>query len=119
LDVVPVDAFAVLAEPTRRRILDLLRRSERSVGDLADALEISQPTMSKHLKVLRDAGFVSVRTAAQQRIYAIESAPLQAVDDWLAPYRRLWTRHLDALAQHLDKLDNLDAPDNLDNQERP
>ena len=102
----PVDTFAVLAEPTRRRILDLLRRSDRSVGDLVNALEISQPTMSKHLKVLREAGFVSVRTAAQQRIYAIDTAPLQALDNWLTPYRRLWTRHLDALARHLDNLDS-------------
>jgi DNA-binding transcriptional ArsR family regulator len=99
---VPVDAFAVLAEPTRRRILDELRRSERNVGELVDALAISQPAMSKHLKVLREAGFVSSRTAAQQRIYRIESRPFEAVDAWLEPYRRLWERHLDALERHLD-----------------
>jgi DNA-binding transcriptional ArsR family regulator len=91
----PVDAFAVLAEPTRRRILDELRRSERSVSQLVDALAISQPTMSKHLRVLREAGFVSYRIAAQQRIYRIDPAPLRAVDGWLAPYRRLWRKHLD------------------------
>jgi DNA-binding transcriptional ArsR family regulator len=96
------DAFAVLAEPTRRRILDELRRSDSSVGDLAGALAISQSTMSKHLKVLREAGFVSSRTAAQQRIYRIETGPLEAVDEWLEPYRRLWIRHLDALERHLD-----------------
>jgi DNA-binding transcriptional ArsR family regulator len=103
LGVVPVDTFAVLAEPTRRRILDELRRADSSVGELVDALAVSQPAMSKHLKVLREAGFVSCRTAAQQRIYRIEARPLQAVDEWLAPYRRLWNRHLDALERHLDK----------------
>jgi len=102
---VPVDAFAVLAEPTRRRILDVLRGSERSVGDLVDALAVSQPTMSKHLKVLRDAGFVSCRTAAQQRIYRVEPRPLRDVDAWLAPYRRMWSTHLDALERHLDNLE--------------
>ena len=101
----PVDAFAVLAEPTRRRILDVLRGSERSVGDLVDALAVSQPTMSKHLKVLRDAGFVSCRTAAQQRIYRVEPRPLRDVDAWLAPYRRMWSTHLDALERHLDNLE--------------
>jgi DNA-binding transcriptional ArsR family regulator len=94
--------FAVLAEPTRRRILDVLRGSDRSVGDLVRSLRISQPTMSKHLKVLREAGFVSCRTAAQQRIYRIDVRPFRTVDDWLAPYRRMWTDHLDALEQHLD-----------------
>jgi DNA-binding transcriptional ArsR family regulator len=98
----PADTFAVLAEPTRRRILDVLRSSESSVGELVAALAVNQPTMSKHLKVLREAGFVSCRTAAQQRIYRIETAPLQAVDEWLAPYRRLWHTHLDALERHLD-----------------
>lgn len=97
-----MSAFAVLAEPTRRRILDELLRSESSVGALAEALAISQPTMSKHLKVLREAGFVSCRIAAQQRIYRVEPGPLEVVDGWLAPYRRLWNRHLDALERHLD-----------------
>ncbi|HWC81550.1 MAG TPA: metalloregulator ArsR/SmtB family transcription factor [Pseudonocardiaceae bacterium] len=100
-----MDAFTVIAEPTRRRILDNLRDAERSVGELADALAISQPAMSKHLKVLREAGFVSCRTAAQQRIYRIEPAPLATLDDWLAPYRQLWHRHLDALGRHLDSLE--------------
>ncbi|MEU8297005.1 metalloregulator ArsR/SmtB family transcription factor [Micromonospora sp. NPDC048909] len=97
-----VDAFTVLAEPTRRRILDQLRRGESSVGELVGALRVSQPAVSKHLRVLRDAGFVTCRTAAQQRIYRIDVAPLQAVDGWLDPYRRLWARHLDALERHLD-----------------
>ncbi|SCE98620.1 transcriptional regulator, ArsR family [Micromonospora purpureochromogenes] len=100
---VPVDAFAVLAEPTRRRILDALRRSECSVGELVDVLGMSQPAVSKHLKVLREAGFVSCRTAAQQRIYRIDVRPFRAVDGWLAPYREMWTAHLDALERHLDK----------------
>jgi DNA-binding transcriptional ArsR family regulator len=97
-----VDAFAVIAEPTRRRILDALRRSESSVGELVEALAVSQPTLSKHLKVLREAGFVSCRTAAQQRIYRIEARPFEALDEWLEPYRRLWSNHLDALVRHLD-----------------
>jgi DNA-binding transcriptional ArsR family regulator len=97
------DPFTVLAEPTRRRILDRLQRSECHVGDLVSALEVSQPSVSKHLKVLREAGFVSCRTAAQQRIYRLEPAPLAALDEWLQPYRRLWTRHLDALERHLDR----------------
>jgi DNA-binding transcriptional ArsR family regulator len=99
---VPIDAFAVLAEPTRRRILGMLLNSDSSVGELVQALDLNQPTVSKHLKVLRDAGFVSCRSAAQQRIYRIEQNPLRRVDDWLAPYRDLWTRHLDALERHLD-----------------
>jgi DNA-binding transcriptional ArsR family regulator len=98
-----VNTFAVLAEPTRRRIVDELCASERSVGDLVDALGVSQPTVSKHLKVLRDGGLVSCRTAAQQRIYRIEPHAFRALDDWLAPYRRMWTRHLDALERHLDQ----------------
>jgi DNA-binding transcriptional ArsR family regulator len=99
---VPVDTFAVLAEPTRRRILDRLRLADSSVGELVSTLSVAQPAVSKHLKVLREAGLVSCRTAAQQRIYRIEPAPLAALDDWLAPYRQLWTRHLDALERHLD-----------------
>ena len=97
-----MDAFTALAEPTRRRILDRLRAADRSVGELAAALGVSQPAMSKHLKVLREAGFVSCRTAAQQRIYRIDVRPFREVDGWLAPYRRLWTHHLDALERHLD-----------------
>ena len=97
-----VDVFAVLAEPTRRRILDHLRSADRTVGELVDALAVSQPTMSKHLKVLREAGFISCQVSAQHRIYRIEPSAFQALDSWLAPYRRLWTRHLDALERHLD-----------------
>jgi DNA-binding transcriptional ArsR family regulator len=98
-----MDAMATLAEPTRRRIVEELGSSERSVGELVDALKLSQPTVSKHLRVLRDGGLVSSRVAAQRRIYRVEPAPLQELDRWLAPYRRLWTRHLDALERHLDE----------------
>lgn len=99
----PVDAIAVLAEPTRRRILDELRVADSSVGQLVDRLAMSQPAVSKHLKVLREAGFVSSRTAAQQRIYSLEPRPFRALDAWLAPYRRMWTRHLAALERHLEE----------------
>jgi DNA-binding transcriptional ArsR family regulator len=97
-----VDALAVLAEPTRRRIVDALRLTESSVGDLVAALGMSQPAVSKHLRVLRDAGVVSARTQAQQRIYRLEPGPFRELDAWLAPYRRLWTLHLDKLERHLD-----------------
>jgi DNA-binding transcriptional ArsR family regulator len=99
---VPTDALAVLAEPTRRRILDRLGTTERSVGELVDALGISQPAVSKHLRVMRDAGVVTCRTAAQRRLYSVDPAPLRELDAWLDRYRRLWDRHLDALERHLD-----------------
>ena len=99
----PLDTFAVLAEPTRRRILDRLRSSESSVSELVDELAVSQPATSKHLKVLREAGFVSCRTAAQHRIYRIETGPLETLAEWLEPYRHLWRDHLDALERHLDE----------------
>lgn len=97
-----MDIFAVLAEPTRRDILGQLALGESSVNELAFTLELSQPAVSKHLKVLRETGFVSRRGSAQQRIYSLESAPFQSFAAWLEPYRRLWTRHLDALERHLD-----------------
>jgi DNA-binding transcriptional ArsR family regulator len=105
-----VDTFTVLAEPTRRRILDQLLHADRSVNELVSVLAVSQPTVSKHLKVLRGAGFVSSRTAAQQRIYRVEPAPFAALDGWLDPYRRLWTDHLDALERHLDSQEQTDGP---------
>jgi DNA-binding transcriptional ArsR family regulator len=95
--------FDVLAEPTRRRILDLLLDHERSVGDLVKRLKLSQPGVSKHLRVLRDAGLVSVRTEAQRRIYGVRPEPLAEVAEWLEPYRKLWAAHLDALEKHLDE----------------
>lgn len=92
----------MIVEPTRRRILDVLRVRECSVGDLVAGLGMSQPAVSKHLKVLREAGVVTARTAAQQRIYRLEPGPFRELDAWLAPYRKLWSTHLDALARHLD-----------------
>ena len=94
--------FEVLAEPTRRRILDLLHPGERSVGDLVDRLGLSQPGVSKHLRVLRDAGLVAVRREAQRRWYRIRPEPLAEIDAWLEPYRRFWSGRLDALERHLD-----------------
>jgi DNA-binding transcriptional ArsR family regulator len=95
-------AFAVLAEPTRRSILDLLRQGERPVGDLVDALQLSQPLVSKHLRVLREAGLVDARVDAQRRVYRLRPEPLLEVEAWLAPYRQLWNRSLDRLEQHLE-----------------
>ena len=96
------DAFAVLAEPTRRRIVEELRTAQSNVGALVEKLAVSQPTVSKHLKVLREAGFVSCTAAAQERIYRLEPREFEALDRWLAPYRRLWAERLDALERHLD-----------------
>jgi DNA-binding transcriptional ArsR family regulator len=96
-------SFAVLAEPTRREILDLLRDGERPVGDLVDRLAISQPAVSKHLRVLRDAGLVEVRADAQRRLYRVRPQPLAEIDEWLAPYRRLWSRSFDRLERHLEE----------------
>jgi DNA-binding transcriptional ArsR family regulator len=95
-------AFEVLAEPNRRRILDLLRERPRSVGELVAQLPTSQPGTSRHLRVLRDAGMVRVRRDAQRRWYELDPAPLVAVDAWLAPYRTLWGGRLDALEAHLE-----------------
>lgn len=95
-------AFEVLAEPKRRDILDLLRSGERPVGDLVERLNLSQPAVSKHLRVLRDAGLVDVRADAQRRLYRISSQPLEKLDEWLEPYRQFWTTHLDRLESHLD-----------------
>ena len=94
--------FATLAEPTRLRILDLLRDRPRPVGELVQALGLSQPGVSKHLRVLREAGLVRVRVDAQKRWYGLDPAPLAEVDRWLAPYRRYWADRLDLLERHLD-----------------
>jgi len=94
--------FDVLVEPNRRRILDELRAGERPVGDLVSVLEVSQPTVSKHLKVLRDAGLVEVRGDRQRRLYRLQPGPLREVDDWLAPYRARWSGALDALELQLE-----------------
>jgi DNA-binding transcriptional ArsR family regulator len=98
-------AFDVIAEPTRRRILDALRAGERPVGDLVTALAVSQPAVSKHLRVLRDAGLVSVRVDAQRRLYRVRTAPLESIDEWLRPYRELWEARLDDLEHHLDTME--------------
>jgi DNA-binding transcriptional ArsR family regulator len=95
--------FDVLAEPTRRQILDLLRDAERPVNELVRTLKVSQPGVSKHLRVLREAGLVEVRIDAQRRLYRVRPEPLAEIDAWLAPYRRLWGKRLDALERHLDE----------------
>ncbi len=95
-------SFAIVAEPNRRAILGLLLSSERSVGEIERKLQLSQPSVSKHLRVLREAGFVESRIEAQQRLYRLRPEPLMELDDWLAPFRRFWSRHLDALEHHLD-----------------
>jgi DNA-binding transcriptional ArsR family regulator len=94
--------FEVLAEESRRRILDVLVEGERAVGDLVEILALSQPAVSKHLKVLREAGLVESRIDAQRRIYRVHAEPLREVDAWLAPYRRRWAAHLSALERHLE-----------------
>jgi DNA-binding transcriptional ArsR family regulator len=101
---VDVSLFEVLAEPNRRRILDLLREQDRPVGDLVAALAVSQPAVSKHLRVLRDAGLVESRSDAQRRVYRVRAEPLQSIDAWLAPYRALWSDRLDDLERHLDAI---------------
>ena len=93
----------MLAELTRREILDLLRDGERPVGELVSELGLSQPAVSKHLRVLRDAGLVEVRPDAQRRLYRVRPEPLAEIDEWLAPYRRLWSRSLDRLERHLEE----------------
>jgi DNA-binding transcriptional ArsR family regulator len=97
-------ALDVLSEPSRRRILDLLRTEERAVGDLVAALGASQPAVSKHLRVLREAGLVEARVDAQRRLYRVRPEPLQEIDAWLEPYRRLWESRLDDLERHLDQM---------------
>ena len=96
-------ALEVLAEPSRQAILELLKDGERPVGELVDRLPLSQPAVSKHLRILRDAGLVEARADAQRRLYRIRPEPLAELDDWLAPYRRLWEAHLDRLEDHLDQ----------------
>lgn len=96
--------FDVLVEPNRRRILEFLLDGERSAGDVVDALEISQPAVSKHLKVLRDAGMVSTRPAGTRRLYRLEPVRLRELDEWLAPYRQAWEQRIDALGNHLESM---------------
>jgi DNA-binding transcriptional ArsR family regulator len=98
------DPFTVLAEPNRRRILDLLLEGERPVGGLVDALSVSQPAVSKHLRALREAGVVDRRVDAQRRLYRVRPEPLREIDAWLEPYRAMWNESLDALERHLDDM---------------
>ena len=113
-------AFDVLAEPNRRRILDLVRGGERPVNELVDELELSQPAVSKHLRVLREAGLVEVRTDAQRRLYRVNPGPLRDLDAWLAPYRRMWSGRLDDLERHLDTMTDLDEmPDDEEKEPTP
>jgi DNA-binding transcriptional ArsR family regulator len=100
-------SFAVVAEPHRRAILSLLLSSERSVGDIERELRLSQPSVSKHLRVLREAGCVESRIDGQRRLYRLRPEPLMELDAWLVPFRRFWSKHVDALERHLDKMEKV------------
>lgn len=103
-------AFEILAEPNRRAILSLLADSERTVGELEDRLRLSQPSVSKHLRVLREAGLVEARVDAQRRVYRLRPEPLREVEAWLAPFRRFWSARVDALERHLDAMEQKPRP---------
>ena len=98
--------FEIIAEPSRRAILSLLALSEHSVGEIERRLRMSQPTVSKHLRVLREAGFVESTVDAQRRLYRLKPGPFQEFDEWLAQFRRFWSAHVDALERHLDRMDD-------------
>jgi DNA-binding transcriptional ArsR family regulator len=98
-------AFAIIAEPNRRAILSLLASSDRCVGEIERELGMTQPTVSKHLRVLREAGLVEAEVDAQRRLYRLKPESLKEVDAWLAQFRRFWSRHVDALERHLDRMD--------------
>jgi len=98
-------AFAIIGEPNRRSILSLLASSERSVGEIERRLRMPQTSVSKHLRVLREAGFVEARVDAQRRVYRLRPEPLREVDAWMAPFRRFWTAHVDRLERHLDRME--------------
>jgi DNA-binding transcriptional ArsR family regulator len=102
--------FEIIAEPNRRAILSLLVSSQQSVGEIERQLRMPQPTVSKHLRVLRDAGFVESTVDAQRRLYRLKPEPLQELDAWLAPFRRFWSAHVDALERHLDRMDQIHQP---------
>jgi len=97
--------FEIIAEPNRRAILSLLVSSQQSVGEIESRLGMTQPTVSKHLRVLREAGFVESTVDAQRRLYRVKPEPLQEVEAWLAPFRRFWSAHVDALERHLDRME--------------
>jgi DNA-binding transcriptional ArsR family regulator len=115
--------FEIIAEPNRRAILTLLVSSEQSVGEIERQLRMTQPTVSKHLRVLREAGFVESTVDAQRRLYRLKPGPFQEVDAWLAQFRRFWSAHLDALERHLDRMDqdrmNQDRKDKDKDQSTP
>jgi DNA-binding transcriptional ArsR family regulator len=103
-------AFAIIAEPNRRAMLNLLAASERTVGELERQLGMAQPSVSKHLRVLREAGFVESRVDAQRRVYRLRPEPFMEVDTWLARFRQFWSSHVDALERHLDRMERQPAP---------
>src|SRR5579871_6720980 len=102
--------FEILADSNRRSILSLLLTDQRSVGEIEDKLRLPQPTVSKHLRILRDAGFVEASVDAQRRLYSLRPEPLQELAEWLEPFRQLWSSHVDALERHLDHLDRTRKP---------
>jgi DNA-binding transcriptional ArsR family regulator len=105
-----MNSFEVVSEPNRRAILSLLVSSEQSVGEIERRLRMPQPTVSKHLRVLREAGFVEATVDAQRRLYRLKPEPLQELDLWLAQFRRFWSAHIDALERHLDRVDPATTP---------
>ncbi|MEP6592935.1 MAG: metalloregulator ArsR/SmtB family transcription factor [Acidobacteriota bacterium] len=111
-------AFEILAEPNRRAILSLLIASEQSVGAIERQLGMAQPTVSKHLRVLREAGFVEATADAQRRLYRLRPEPLQEIEDWLTPFRQFWSGHVDALERHLDHIDPSPAKRKLRRKKR-
>ena len=112
-------SFAIVAEPTRRAILNLLISSEHCVGEIERELRLSQPSVSKHLRVLREAGFVESRVEAQPRLYRLRPEPLMELDAWLAPFRRFWSMHVDALERHLEKMDKVPPAKGRKRHEQP
>jgi len=112
-------SFAIVAEPNRRAILSLLLSSERSVGEIERELRLSQPSVSKHLRVLREAGFVESRIEAQRRLYRLRPEPLMELDAWLVPFRRFCSKHVDALEQHLEKMEKLPSVKGKKRHEQP
>jgi DNA-binding transcriptional ArsR family regulator len=97
--------FEIIAEPNRRAILSLLVSSQQSVGEIERQLRMTQPTVSKHLRVLREAGFVESTVDAQRRLYRLKPEPFQEMNEWLVPFRRFWSAHVDVLERHLDRID--------------
>ena len=112
-------SFAIIAEPNRRAILSLLASSERSVGEIERLLRMPQTSVSKHLRVLREAGFVESRIEAQRRLYRLRPEPLKELDAWLEPFRRFWSKHVDALERHLDTMDEEPSVKGKKRHEKP